>query len=61
MGHKESNQTNKQTNKYYISIISIFFLLFLNQNICCGYSQWDYSFVHQICMLKLLDKERIQF
>ena len=35
--------------------------LFLNQNICCGYSkelsQWDGTFEHQKHMLKLMDKK----
>ena len=37
------------------------FFLFLNQNICCGYSkersQWDGSFEHPKHMFKLMDKE----
>ena len=37
------------------------FFLFLNQNICCGYSkepsQWDGSFEHPKHMLKLMDKK----
>ena len=38
--------------------------LFLNQNICCGYSKepsrWDGSFEHQKHMLKLLGKKILQ-
>ena len=38
------------------------FFLFLNQNICCGYSkepsQWDGSFEHPKHMFKLMDKDR---
>ena len=41
----------------------IFFFLFLNQNICCGYSkepsQWDGSFEHPKYMLKLMGKKII--
>ena len=37
------------------------FFLFLNQNICCGYSkepsQWDGSFEHPKHMFKLMAKE----
>ena len=37
------------------------FSLFLIQNICCGYSkeqsQWDGSFEHPKCMLKLMGKK----
>ena len=36
--------------------------LFLDQNICCGYSkepsQWNSSFEHPKCMFKLMGKER---
>ena len=39
------------------------FFLFLNQNICCGYSkelsQWDGSFEHLKHMFKLMDKKII--
>ena len=39
------------------------FFLFLNQNICCGYSnepsRWDGSFEHPKQMLKLMDKKII--
>ena len=39
------------------------FFLFLNQNICCGYSkepsQWDGSFEHPKHMLKMMDKKEI--
>ena len=39
------------------------FFLFLNQNICCGYSkepsQWDGSFEHPKYMFKLIDKKII--
>ena len=42
-----------------------FFFLFLNQNICCGYSketsQWDGSFEHLKQMLKLMGKEIFRF
>ena len=35
--------------------------LFLNQNICCGYSkepsQWDYSFEHTKHILKVMGKK----
>ena len=41
----------------------IFFLLFLNQNVCCGYSkepsQLDDSFEHPKHMLRFLGKEII--
>ena len=37
------------------------FFLFLNQNICCGYSkepsQWDGSFKHPKHMLKIMGKK----
>ena len=36
------------------------FFLFLNQNICCGYSKeprWDGSFQHPKHMFKLMDKK----
>ena len=40
-----------------------FFVLFLNQNICCGYSKEpprrDGSFEHQKRMFKLMDKKII--
>ena len=48
MGCKESNQTNKQTNKIFSFSLSgpqiklrnrKLVFLFLNQNICCGYSK----------------------
>ena len=39
------------------------FSLFLNQNVCCGYSkepsQWDGSFEHQKHMFKLMGKKII--
>ena len=39
------------------------FFLFLNQNICCGYSKepsrWDGSFEHPKLMFKLIDKKTI--
>ena len=39
------------------------FILFLNQNICCGYSKepshWDASFEHPKHMFKLIDKKII--
>ena len=39
------------------------FFLFLNQNICCGYSEepsrWDGSFEHPKHMFKLMDKKII--
>ena len=39
--------------------------LFLDQNICCGYSkepcQWDGSFGHPKHMLKLMDKKKWLF
>ena len=42
----------------------ILFFLFLNQNICCGYSkessQWDGSFEHPKHMFKLMDKKIIE-
>ena len=40
-----------------------YFFLFLNQNICCGYSKepsrWDGSLEHPKQMLKLMDKKII--
>ena len=41
----------------------ILFFIFLNQNICCGYSkessQWDGSFENPKHMFKLMDKKKI--
>ena len=72
MGHKESNQTNKQ--KLIILIITPFLtlimsechealiFLFLKQNICCGYfkelflSDWNGSFEHPKHMFKFMLK-----
>ena len=46
-----------------IRVHNIFFFLFLNQNICCGYSKepshWDGSIEHPKHMFKLMDKKII--
>ena len=60
MGRKESNQTNKTSMCNFKS-----FFLFLNQNICCGYSkeisQREGSFEHPKHILNHNYKPRVLF
>ena len=57
--HMTSSNTRPPDKSVYLKII----FLFLNQNICCGYSKepsrWDGSFEHPKHMIKLMDKKII--
>ena len=56
----QSGLYNMPQSLFYSQVVKIFFL-FLNQNICCGYSKepsrWDGSFEHPKHMLKVMGKK----